>query len=65
MALVGTKYSFITRPTITSMSIDMAEVGKRAMYMLIDLMNHELRDKINHFDAQLVTRNSTLHELAK
>ena len=65
MALVGTKYSFITRPTITSMSIDMAEVGKRAMYMLIDLMNHELRDKVNHFDAQLVTRNSTLHESTK
>jgi hypothetical protein len=40
----------------------MLEVGKRAMYMLIELMNYELVDKVSHFDAELVTRNSTLHK---
>ena len=62
MSLVGTKYAAIVRPTLTSMHVDMLEVGKRAMYMLIELMNYELVDKVSHFDAELVTRNSTLHK---
>ena len=62
MSLVGTKYAAIVRPTLTSMHVDMSEVGKRAMYMLIELMNYELVDKVSHFDAELVVRNSTLHK---
>ena len=33
LSLVGTKYANIVRPSLTSMQIDMSEVGKRAMYM--------------------------------
>jgi DNA-binding LacI/PurR family transcriptional regulator len=44
---------------LTSMQIDMSEVGKRAMYMLIDLINRDLVEKSYKFDAHLVVRNST------
>src|SRR5574344_793113 len=59
LSLVGTKYANIVRPTLTSMQIDMSEVGKRAMYMLIDLINRDLVEKSYKFDAHLVERNST------
>ena len=59
VSLVGTKYANIVRPSLTSMQIDMAEVGKRAMYMLIDLLNHDLIEKTAKFDAHIVIRNST------
>lgn len=59
-SLVGTKYAKIVRPTLSSFIIDMAEVGKRAMYMLIDLIHRELNDKSCRFDAHLEKRNSTI-----
>lgn len=59
LSLVGTKYAAIVRPKLTAMHIDMAEVGKRSMYMLIDLMNNNLVDKVSHFDAILEKRDST------
>lgn len=60
LSLVGTKYANIIRPSLTSMQIDMAEVGRRAMYMLIDLIGGDLSDKSYRFDATLITRESTL-----
>jgi DNA-binding LacI/PurR family transcriptional regulator len=42
------------------MQIDMQEVGKRAMYMLIDLINNDLVEKSYRFDAKLIERNSTV-----
>ena len=36
ISMIGTKYANIVRPTLSTMNIDMQEVGKRAMYMLID-----------------------------
>jgi LacI family transcriptional regulator len=62
LSLVGTKYANIVRPTLTSMQIDMSEVGKRAMYMLIDLINNDLVEKSYKFDAHLVPRNSTVEK---
>lgn len=62
LSLVGTKYANIVRPTISSMQIDMSEVGKRAMYMLIDLINGELSDKSYRFDAHLTARESTIEK---
>jgi len=59
LSLVGTKYAYIFRPTLTMMHIDMQEVGKRAMYMLTDLLNHELVDKTARIEAQLVRGQST------
>lgn len=59
LSLVGTKYAHIVRPTLSSMQIDMQEVGKRSMYMLIDLINESLENKSYKFEAQFVKRNST------
>ena len=59
LSLVGTKYANIVRPTLTSLEIDMAEVGRRAMYMLIDLIDGSLFEKSYRFDARLQLRAST------
>jgi len=39
----------------------MQEVGKRAMYMLIDLIHNDLIEKSYRFDAKLIDRNSTIN----
>lgn len=62
ISLVGTKYAHICRPTITSLFIDMNEVGKRAMYMLTDLMNGQLFEKSAKLEPELQERDSTIHE---
>ena len=59
ISLIGTKYANITRPTLSSMYIDMQEVGKRAMYMLIDLSNNELAQKTYKFESVYNKRQST------
>ncbi|MCR4561630.1 MAG: LacI family transcriptional regulator [Bacilli bacterium] len=62
LSLVGTKYANIVRPTLTAFHVDMIEVGKRAMYMLSDLMQHNLLEKSYKFEAQLIRRNSTIND---
>ncbi len=62
VSLIGTKYANILRPTLTSMDIDMTEVGKRSMYMLIDLINGNLAEKTYKFETRLTLRNSTIHD---
>ena len=62
VSLIGTKYANILRPTLTSMDIDMTEVGKRSMYMLIDLINGNLAEKTYKFETRLILRNSTIHD---
>lgn len=59
LSIIGTKYSSIIRPQITSMNIDMQEVGQRAMYMLIDLINERLFDKEYKFESTYIKRQST------
>lgn len=59
LSLVGTKYANIVRPSMTSIQIDMSEVGKRSMYMLIDLINRDLVEKSYKFDGHLITKSST------
>ena len=59
LSVIGTKYANITRPTISGMNIDMQEVGKRAMYMLIDLQNDQLVNKSYNFEAKYSKRGST------
>lgn len=59
LSIIGTKYANITRPTLSGMSIDMQEVGKRAMYMLIDLTNDQLTTKSYNFEAKYAKRGST------
>ena len=59
LSLVGTKYSYIVRPTLSTLHVDMHEVGQRAMYMLTALMNCDLIDRSAHFDAAFVQGQST------
>lgn len=59
VSLIGTKYANITRPTLSSMHINMSDVGARAMYMLIELMNHELKQKTYKFESEYTKRDST------
>ena len=59
LSIIGTKYSSIIRPTITNLYIDMQEVGKRAMYMLVDLINNQLVDKFYKFESHYVKKDST------
>lgn len=59
LSLVGTKYAKIVRPTISSMDIDMAEVGKRSMLMLTDLINDNLIEKTCRLEAKFNKRDST------
>ena len=63
ISIVGTKYASIFRPTMSAMYIDMQEVGKRAMYMLTDLLNDSLVDKVSSFDADYIDGGSTLLKL--
>lgn len=59
LSLIGTKYANITRPTLTSMNIDMQDVGRRSMYMLIDLMKNELETKTYRIESDYQKRAST------
>ncbi len=59
VSMIGTKYSHILRPSISNFYIDMQEVGKRSMYMLIDLINNRLNDKLYKFESRYVKKDST------
>ena len=59
ISLIGTKYANITRPTLSSFDIDMQDVGRRAMYMLMDLMKNELEKKIYKVESVYNKRGST------
>lgn len=59
LSIIGTKYANIIRPSISSLNIDMQEVGRRAMYMLDDLSEHNLEEKSYKFEPTYVHRGST------
>ncbi len=61
LSIIGTKYASICRPQITSMHIDMNEVGKVAMEMLAKLLDGKLmeNDKTMKFESTFVKRNTT------
>lgn len=60
VSLVGTKYAYIFRPTITSFHIDMQDAGKRAMYMLTDLLHDTLTEKTARIEPRLYIGQSTI-----
>lgn len=59
LSLIGTKYAKITRPTLSSMNVDMHDIGRRAMFMLIDLTKGELSNKTYRVESQYKKRGST------
>lgn len=59
LAIIGTKYSILTRPTISSMSVDMYEVGSVAARMLTKLLAGKLDNKLFKLTGEYIKRNST------
>lgn len=59
ISVIGTKYSYIVRPQVSSLEIDLFEVGSIAMRMLTKLLKGELDEKVYHFKAQFALRGST------
>ena len=61
LSLIGTKYSSILRPQISNLHINFQEVGKRAMFMLIDLIRGTLTEKEYKFESEYIKKDSTLY----
>lgn len=59
ISLIGTKYANITRPTLSSLNINLQDVGRRSMYMLSDLMAQRLEQKTYKIESTYQKRNST------
>ena len=59
LSVIGTKYSFVSRPTISSCELDMYEVGSIAMRMVTKLLKDELKEKTYGFEARYNSRAST------
>lgn len=59
ISIIGTKYSSIARPTISSFELDMYEVGSIAMRMVTKLLKGELENKEFTFNSNFVLRAST------
>lgn len=59
LSIIGTKYSHIVRPNLTSFDIDMYEVGSIAMRMLTKLLNGTLKNKCYPFSSTIEHRDST------
>lgn len=59
LSLIGTKYANIVRPTLSSMHIDMQDVGRRATYMLGDLCKGELANKTYRIESEFRKGDST------
>ena len=59
ISVVGTKYSYIIRPQVSSLEIDMFEVGSIAMRMLTKLLKGNLEQKVYRFKSSFASRGST------
>lgn len=59
MSFIGTKYSKIMRPQLSSIDIDMYEVGSIAMRMLTKMLTGSLKQKSFVFKAEIIHRAST------
>lgn len=59
LSLIGTKYASILRPMISNMSIDMALVGRKAMAMLIELMEGKLFDRHVKIESVFTKKETT------
>jgi LacI family transcriptional regulator len=59
LSIIGTKYSSIARPTISSLEMDMYEVGSIAMRMVTKLLKDELKNREYTFTSDFVQRAST------
>lgn len=59
MGIIGTKRSITNRPTISSIDVDLYEVGSIAMRMLTKILNKKLSSREFSFKTEYNKRNST------
>lgn len=60
LSIIGTRYSRILRPSISSMNVDFTEVGRRSVVMLNDLIHGSLNEKVTKFTVKIAKRESTI-----
>lgn len=61
VSVIGTKYSYITRPQISSLEIDMFEIGSIAMRLLTKILKgEEIPTNTYHKSSVYITRGSTI-----
>ena len=60
MAMIGTKYSELSRPKLSSFSIDMKTLGKQGMNVLAKLINDNKQIITEKLAFEYVKRGSTL-----
>jgi LacI family transcriptional regulator len=59
MGIIGTKRAITSRPTISSIDVDLYEVGSIAMRMLTKILNKKLTNREFNFKTEYNKRNST------
>ncbi|HAV19733.1 MAG TPA: hypothetical protein DCX17_01755 [Firmicutes bacterium] len=59
LSIIGTKYASILRPHISSLHIDLKEVGAKAMQMMTDLLGEIEMQHVHKFESTFVKRDST------
>lgn len=59
IGVIGTKNSIMNRPTISSIDVDLYEIGSISMRMLTKMLNNTLKDKFYQFKTEFVKRDST------
>jgi LacI family transcriptional regulator len=60
LSIIGTKYVSIIRPQLSSLHLDLKEVGSKAVMMLSGLLTEEVKEKNVEFESTFVKRASTL-----
>jgi len=60
-SIIGTKYVTIIRPQLSSLHIDLKEVGSKAVVMLSTLMSDEEDATVALFESSFIKRQSTLY----
>lgn len=59
-SIIGTKYTTIIRPQLSSLHIDLKEVGSKAVVMLSTLMSDEEDATVASFESTFIKRQSTI-----
>jgi LacI family transcriptional regulator len=59
LSIIGTKYVSIIRPQLSSLHLDLKEVGSKAVMMLSGLLTDEQKENVE-FESTFVKRASTL-----
>ncbi len=60
ISIVGTKQSLMSRPCISSIDVDLYEVGSYSMRLLTKMLNNRTHESVYKFTTKYVKRDSTL-----